>query len=323
MLIGLAPCLAERLLSGHPSAMEETADLFAKKKSHALYAIMAKTYFADCSKVLHWPAALGGCDFGNCYDRAAHVPAALALRAWGIPKHACRLLFTALQTMQYCLRTGFGESSRLYGGTADNPIAGYGQGNGMAPPGFTALSTLVIKAYRRKGHGAHLTSAYTSRLFLLAAVMYVDDTDLTHWGKSQEMSDAVLVRHVQDSTTDYGELAQATGGILKQEKCFTYFLTYRFVNGIARLQHRKHLPPAPMTLPQAEGPPVPAHINIPQPSGGPLPVPTLEIDEHRETLGFWYAPNGDGTVHMEKWRTRAIGGWTNSARNPFRHTTHG
>ena len=51
---------------GHDTVPE---DLFAKKKSHTLYTIMARTYFADCLKVLHWPMALGGCDLGNCYDR--------------------------------------------------------------------------------------------------------------------------------------------------------------------------------------------------------------------------------------------------------------
>ena len=79
-------------------------------------------------------------------------------------------------------------------------------------------------------------------MFLLAEVMYVYNMDLSHWGKSQKVSDKALIQHVQISTNEYGELAQATGGILKQEKCFIYLLTYRFVNGIARLQKRKHLP---------------------------------------------------------------------------------
>ena len=53
-----------------------------------------------------------------------------------------------------------------------------------------------------------------------------------------------------------------------------------------------------MTL--VDGPEVPAHIFTPQPTEDPLLIPTLEIDEHMETLGFWYVPDGDGIKHIEK-----------------------
>ena len=66
-------------------------------------------------------------------------------------------------------------------GTLDDPIAGLGQGNYMAPPGFLALNSMIVCAYRRMGHGARLTSVMSVRMFLLAAIMHVDDTDLLHW----------------------------------------------------------------------------------------------------------------------------------------------
>ena len=64
--------------------------------------------------------------------------------------------------MQFCLRTGFGESANTYGGTIDSPLAGSGQGNDGALPSFAALSGLIVNAYRRMGHGAKLTSSYMS-----------------------------------------------------------------------------------------------------------------------------------------------------------------
>ena len=54
-------------------------EVFAKKGSHVNNALMSKTYFADMSKVLHWPAGLGGCDFGDCYDRAANGTVSISL----------------------------------------------------------------------------------------------------------------------------------------------------------------------------------------------------------------------------------------------------
>ena len=65
----------------------------------------------------------------------------------------------------------------------DNPTLGLGMGNGAGPPDFSVLSTLIVNAYKRMGHGMKLTSADKARLFLLVAVMYVYDTDLLHRAK--------------------------------------------------------------------------------------------------------------------------------------------
>ena len=108
--------------------------------------------------------------------------------------------------MQYCLWTGFGESSQLCGGTSDNSIAGYGQGSGMTLPSFSALSSLVVNEHQRKGHRALLTSKYTTGMFLLVPVIYVDNMDLARWGKIQKVSNKALIQHVQTSTNEYGEL---------------------------------------------------------------------------------------------------------------------
>ena len=133
--------------------------------------------------MLNYPASLGESDVGDCYDRQAHPLTSIALQSWAT-SITIRVLLTALQTMRFCLRTGFGESTGTYGGTIELPLAGPGQGNVGAPPLFAALSALIVNAYRRMGHGAKLTSSYMNQMFLIAAVMYVDDTDLLHWAPS-------------------------------------------------------------------------------------------------------------------------------------------
>ena len=102
---------------------EET---FAKKHSQCTDAVMTKILFTDDSKIMHHPAAVGGCDLGDCYDRNAHGPMSIGLQSWGwgVPVSAIKVLLTALQTMQFCLCTGFGESDKFYGGTKDDPLAG-------------------------------------------------------------------------------------------------------------------------------------------------------------------------------------------------------
>jgi hypothetical protein len=77
--------------------------------------------------------------------------------------------------MKFFLRTGFGESATLYGSTHEEHLAGYGQGNAAAGPGFTAMSSLIVKAYLRDGFGAQIYSSYNRQLLLIAAVMYIND----------------------------------------------------------------------------------------------------------------------------------------------------
>ena len=57
---------------------------------------------------------------------------------------------------------------------------GFGQGNGASPPGFLAVSTLLIEAYRRQGHRAKFTPGLARDAFTITANIYVNDSDLLH-----------------------------------------------------------------------------------------------------------------------------------------------
>jgi len=123
-------------------------ECYAKKYSHCNYAVLMKHFFCDSSRVLHHPTGLGECNFGDCYDRAAHPPTSIARQSWGIPKPAIRVILNTMQTMQYVLKTGFGESTCTYGGMTAALYSGLGQGNGAASPVFLPLSSLIVNAYR-------------------------------------------------------------------------------------------------------------------------------------------------------------------------------
>jgi hypothetical protein len=130
-----------------------------------------------------------------------------------------KVMLSVLQTMRFFLRTGYGDSERSYSGTRDNPLGSLGQGNGAAPPAFTAVSTLLILPYVNMGYGVEWESAVSGALFTIAAILYVNDTDLLHWAKSTGMSDEAFFHQVQAATTAWGKLALASGGSLKPEKC--------------------------------------------------------------------------------------------------------
>ena len=55
--------------------------IFSKKGSQCMDAILYKTLTRDVSRVLHHPTAISGCDLGDCYNRGAHPPTIMGLRA--------------------------------------------------------------------------------------------------------------------------------------------------------------------------------------------------------------------------------------------------
>ena len=215
-------------------------------------------------------------------------------------------MLKSLQIMQFCLQTGFGKSTQTYGGSEDNPLAGAGQGNGGAPPSFTALSTLVVNAYKRLGHGATLTSSLMARIYLLASVLYVDDGDWLHTADEPTTSDEDMLKKVQLATTDFGQLAQATGGALKQEKCSAYFLLYRFPSGVPRLKSVSEFPAPIAEVTRKDGTTAPAHITVPQPNGNELPIDTLDVSTPAKLLGVYFRPGGDSEPHISEMRNKGL-----------------
>jgi hypothetical protein len=161
-----------------------------------------------------------------------------------------------------------------------------------------ALSSLIVNAYRQMGHGACIKLSYTSRLFNLCTVMYVDDTDLFHWLESPVMDPETLIHHVQTLTTDYSHLAQASGGILKKMKCSIYFLAYKYVHGRARLMSLCNLPTATTHI--TEGNEVyPSHIRIPQPEGPDALIVTHEATTASKMLGVHFSPARNFSTHVD------------------------
>jgi hypothetical protein len=146
---------------------------FSKKGSNCINAVMTKIFICDESRIHHHNACIAGNNFGDCYDRAAHPVAAVLLQSFGVPQPASNVLLGMMETMKFFLCTGFGESATSHGGIHEEHLAGYGQRNTAAGPGFTAMSSLIMKAYLCDGFGAQIYSSYYRQLLLLAAVMYI------------------------------------------------------------------------------------------------------------------------------------------------------
>jgi hypothetical protein len=125
-----------------------------------------------------------------------------------------------METMRFYLHTGFGESKTSYGGTHEEWLAGYGQGNAAAGQGFTVMSLLIVNAYLGDGFGVQIYSSYYKQLLLLAAVMYVEDTDLIHWACQPSCSPRELIAAAQTTTYAWGSLAIATRAAMQKYSAF-------------------------------------------------------------------------------------------------------
>ena len=143
------------------------------------------------------PCALEETTLGTVMIGSPTPPISIALQSWGVLHKAIGALLLSMQTMQFFLHTGYRESSLSYSGSEVDLTLGLGQGNAAAGPGFLALSSQIICTYIRDGHGSQSVTSYSSTPSNLAAVIYVDDTDLIHSSPHISASPAELITHSQ------------------------------------------------------------------------------------------------------------------------------
>ncbi len=87
---------------------------------------------------------------------------------------------------------------------------------------------------------------------------------------------------------------------MKPEKCYTYFLSYWYNRGRAKLRTVKALPDsiAPITLPSCKT--TPSHLWVPIPDGTSAPIPTLQNEHASLMLGIYFGPTSGGSTHIQE-----------------------
>jgi hypothetical protein len=182
----------------------------------------------------------------------------------------------------------------------EDRMQGYGQGNAAAGPGFLAISAQIVNAYLRDGHGSRTLTSCSRCLLILAAIIYIDDTNMIHTTPSVTATAQELISHTQEATNTWGGLAIATGAALKPEKCFAYILNYKFINGRAVMGSTRSLPTPSAMIPQNDGTSLPSHLTVPLPDGSCAPIPTIPNTTTSLTLGIWQSPASRGTKHVKE-----------------------
>lgn len=162
---------------------------------------------------------------------------------------------------------------------------GLTQGSGASPAAWTALRTIIVSVYKSCGYGAFFTLAWSGLVFCIAALLYVDDTDLLHMSRTKCLPEAAFVANIQCTTYYWAKLMQAIGGNLKPEKCYWYLLSYKFVRSKATLKPFQDLDHYSLL--------------ILQPNGDNVPITLKSPHAASEVLGVWMSPTEDGTHHLQ------------------------
>jgi hypothetical protein len=93
--------------------------------------------------------------------------------------------------MAFYLRTGYGDSTGHAGGYTNDSVEtiksqGMCQGNRATPATWAVTTIPMIRAHRKKGHGAFFITPITKKYTQLVGGLFVDDTDLMHMDMREE-----------------------------------------------------------------------------------------------------------------------------------------
>eukprot|EP00956_Cyclotella_meneghiniana_P011946 scaffold16843_cov51-Cyclotella_meneghiniana.AAC.2 len=251
--------------------------------------LMKQIDFFDKANTLHIIAGMDSVDAEQCYDAVNHAATSLGMQAYGMSLEQICLYLETMANMIYHLKTAFERDEQGFSGAmipydpdgralvparpSLSYFNGLGQGSGGAPPAWQVVSSLMIGAYKRRGFGVWSRTAWSGLVYTIAAILFVDDCDLLHMLRDRSMSEEEFLRRKQKALRLWARLLQVTGGDLKPAKCFWYLLSYKFVNGVARLRRLSELPQYVMFVPQHDG--------------TEQPIQLIDVKVAKQTLGVF------------------------------------
>ena len=103
-------------------------------------------------KVLRHCGVLVEVDAAQCYDRIVHSLSSLVYQNEGSPISSLIMMYGAIQSMVYYLRTTFGDSTKSYDGKETIPFQGSCQGNGTSLTLWLIILMYLVLLMKENGH---------------------------------------------------------------------------------------------------------------------------------------------------------------------------
>lgn len=178
----------------------------------------------------------------QCYNAVNHAITSIMLQAHDIPIDYVPVYLRAFVEMQFHLKEGFGCDEKGCQETVGNYFGCLGQSSWGAPLAWQIISFIMLGAYKCEEYGIVIRKAWSGLLFVVAAILVVDDCDLLHMCVDLDMSDLEFLTWKRHAMYYWAQLLMAMIGNLKDAKCSCYLLSSKFVQGEAKLCSLRKLP---------------------------------------------------------------------------------
>ena len=267
-------------------------EIFSEQGRTAEDGALSKVLFYDIVRQFRLSAGISSVDAANCYDSIAHVISSLIFQSMGVPVEGAEAMLQAIQDMKYFLCTAYGESKNCANSRIEVKYQGLCQGNGVAPAGWAVISITVIRAHKRKGHGATFMCPISNLKYVLAAVLFVDDCDLIHINMVKDETSLETFEKMQASVRSWGKLLIGSGGSYKPEKSFCHLISFYWDRNGKWSYEENHKKPKFEML-------------VPMPDGTEVAIDHLPVTKSRETLGVWSSPDGQAVEALEQMKKKS------------------
>ena len=178
-------------------------DQCAQSGKHGNEGSMLKLLHYNINSAMHAPHAAVSADLKNAFDSAQQAVACMSVRSMGVPARIATMFLLCLQTMSFRLSTGYGILEDFSQAARKHCFAFLLQGSGLAPLAFMAMTSLMLCSYKDKGHSvSYVLPVSILMAVTLAAVMFVDDTDLIFASDRVEETSERFMDKVQEGISD-------------------------------------------------------------------------------------------------------------------------
>ena len=265
---------------------------YSKKGSRAIEGVLVKVLFFDYLRLNKINGAFAAMDLMQCFDRMAHPVSALCSQRVGISKNITTTMISTITSMQHYIRTAYGDSDSSYGGDSEQPLQGAIQGNAAASPMFVAISCVLLQFLQSFVQGFYIQTAITLTILSIAAVMYVDDTDLLVSAKSHSEPIYFVIKRMQKSIKIWRKGVIQTGGALRPEKCKWVLISFKWTRGKWRYESINDNP---------------AKMFLRNSNGNTMELQRMGADQGLTGLGVCIAPNGNQVNQIQSFMDETPG----------------
>ena len=267
-----------------------------RKDRNSNTGILSKTVTMDISRQLRLAMANAGLDLKEGFDRLPHSVTMLSMTQHGAPEAPLRSTFETVANAKHFVLTALGRSKNSYAGRKHNasgkfPPQGPGQGSGQGPCNFGVYSSTLIKAMRRKGHGAVFTACISLFTMFLVCFMFVDDAELQHTSRDVNETGEDQIAPMQASLDHWCGLVGCTGGAINPEKSHWCLIDYKWTG--TRWVYR--------TISE-----MPGELTAVNLQGNVAPLKRVEANEGMKTLGAMVAADGSTTAEVAYLKDKAV-----------------